>query len=340
MGDRVLAFDVGGAAIKAADGLGWTCCEAFELWRRPSELAAAVSRMAEGFRPARIVATMTGEIADCYPARAAGVGAIVAALESAAAAVGADLGIYLVDGSIVLPQEARARPLEAAASNWHALARLAGRFVPNGRALLVDVGSTTTDLIPIVSGRPAPRATDDVGRMASGELVYTGVERTPVAAIVRSLPWRGMRRPVASERYADSRDVWLLLGGLPEDPRCLATADGRPATIDAARARLARMLLADPDAFTLPDATAAAEWCGRVQSRQVARSLRKVVGSGAEPSPQSLVITGHGECLARRAVAAAGLAAPIVALAKSLGAEVSRVAPAHALALVARGAIA
>lgn len=339
MPERVLAFDVGGAAIKAADGEGWTASEGFELWRQPSELAGKLSAVAGRVRPSRIVATMTGEIADCYPSRAAGVTAITAALGVAASGVGASLGIYLVDGSIVSPQDAVARPLAAAASNWHAVARLAGSLVPDSLAVLLDIGSTTTDIIPIAKGRPVATACDDVGRMQSGELVYTGVERTPVAAIVRSMPWRGTRRPVASERYAEARDVWLLLGGLPEDPGCTSTADGRPGTRDAARGRLARMLLVDPGDWTEEDARIAAEWCADAQSRQVARGLARVVRRLAS-TPDRIVIAGHGECLARRAIALAGIRAGILSLPEMLGAAVSRVAPAHALARIARGTIA
>ena len=82
--DDVLAFDVGGANIKAADGLGWVHSEPFELWRRRQLLPAALERIILDRRPHRVVATMTGEIADCYPSRAEGVADIVAALVAAA----------------------------------------------------------------------------------------------------------------------------------------------------------------------------------------------------------------------------------------------------------------
>lgn len=343
----VLAFDVGGANIKAADGLGWTHAEPFPLWRHPADLPAALARIAAGRSPRRIVATMTGEIADCFPSRRVGVERIVDALADAAAAISpaADLGIYLVDGSITTPAGALARPLLAAASNWHAMARLAAAHAPTGRSLAIDVGSTTTDIVMLENGRPAPLARDDVGRMASGELVYTGVERTPVAAIVRSLPWPATmlpgrpRRPIAAERFADSRDVWLLLGGLREDPDCTDTADGRPATRACARVRLARMLLADPGDFSAADAHAAAEWCAEAQARLIARAAARVIaisGSG----PTSVVLSGHGECLARRALDRLSVNLPLVSLPDLIGAGAARAAPAHALALIARGLIA
>ncbi|MFM8892825.1 MAG: hydantoinase/oxoprolinase family protein, partial [Planctomycetia bacterium] len=251
-GADVLAFDIGGANIKVADGRGWAHSEPFELWLRRPELPQTLRRLLRG-RPRRVVVTMTGEIADCYGSRREGVADIVAAVEEAVGP-GVSVGVYLVDGSIVSPEEAVRRPLDAAASNWHAVARLAAAAIGPGPGLLIDVGSTTTDVVPLCDGAVTATARDDVGRMAAGELVYTGVERTPVAAVVRALPWRGRMRPVASERYADSRDVWLLLGGLPENEADRGTADGGPATRAAARRRLARMLLADPEDVTEEEA--------------------------------------------------------------------------------------
>ena len=181
--------------------------------------------------------------------------------------------------------------------------------------------------------------------MASGELVYTGVERTPVAAIVRSLPWPTAavpgrpQRPIAAERFADSRDVWLLLGALPEDAGCTDTADGAPATREAARVRLARMLLADPGDFSAADAQAAADWCAEAQARLVARAIARVAAaSGAQAT--SVVASGHGECLARRALDRLGWNLPVVSLPDAIGPGPARAAPAHALALIARGLIA
>ena len=340
--DDVLAFDIGGANIKAADGLGWVHSEPFELWRRRPDLPAALARIVSTRRPRRVVATMTGEIADCYSSRQEGVADIVAAVTSAshaAAGPACPVGIYLVDGTIVPPDDAVRRPLAAAASNWHAVARLAAAVATADRAMVIDIGSTTTDIVPLVDRVPAATGRCDLTRMSAGELVYTGVERTPVAAIVRSLPWRGGLRPVASELFAQSLDAWLLLEGLAEDPACLTTADGGPATRAAARCRLARMLLADPEDVTHEEAVAMAASIADRQSRQVARAVRRVAASCGW-RPRSIVLSGHGECLARRALALVGWDVESVSLPDTLGPDVSRAAPAHSLALIARGHLA
>jgi len=334
----VLAFDIGGANIKAADGLGWVHSEPFELWRRRSELPAALSQIISSRPPRHVVATMTGEIADCYASRREGVADIIAALTAAtyaAAGPRCPVGIYLVDGTIVPPEEAIKRPLAAAASNWHAVARLAATAVTADRAFVIDVGSTTTDIVPLVDQVVEATGHDDIGRMATGELVYTGVERTPVASIVRSLPWRGRLHPVATELFAQTLDVWLLLGGLAEIPSSTLTADGGPATRAAAQRRLSRMLLADPAEVTEDEAIAMAAWCADRQSHQVARALTRVA-EAAGWRPEAIVLSGHGDCLARRALARLGWNVDIVSLPDSLGADVSRAAPAHSLALIAR----
>lgn len=333
----MLAFDIGGANIKVADGRGWATSEPFELWRRRAELPQTLRRLLRG-QPRRVVVTMTGEIADCYGSRREGVADIVAAVRQA---VGADssVGIYLVDGSTVSPEEAIRRPLDAAASNWHAVARLAAAAAGPGLGLLIDVGSTTTDVVPLRDGMVVATARDDVGRMAAGELVYTGVERTPVAAVVRSLPWRGRMRPVASERFAESRDVWLLLGGLPEDATDRSTADGGPATRAAARRRLARMLLAEPEDVTEEEAVALSRRCAAAQARLVARAIARVADTQGG-MPRSVVLSGHGECLARLVLRKLGWQVDVVPLAERYGEAASRAAPAHALAVLCRGDVA
>jgi hypothetical protein len=143
---------------------------------------------------------------------------------------------------------------------------------------------------------------------------------------------------VAAECFAESRDVWLLLGGLAEDPDARETADGGPSTRAAARVRLARMLLAEPGDVTPEEAVAAAEWCAEAQGRLVAGAIARVAGRiGWRPT--SVVLSGHGDCLARRACDRLGWTAARVSLPERLGRDISRVAPAHALALIARGVL-
>lgn len=329
----VVALDIGGANLKIADGCGYAASQPFALWREPERLAAVLGDLLTEAPPApRIVATMTGELADCFRTKAEGVASIIAALREAAG--GRSVRIYLTAGSFVMPQAAQARPLEAASSNWHALARFASRWLPQGTGLLLDIGSTTCDLIPIQHGQPVSRGRTDPDRLTAGELVYTGVWRSPVCAVVTELPWWSTVCPVAQELFATTLDAYLLLGELPEQPENRQTADGRPATREYARDRLARMICADRTMFDEGDALVAAEAIRFAQVRHVASGLRRVIEGSKEPLA-AVVISGMGEFLARRVLREVGFAGEIVSLGDQLGPHISQGAPAHALAVLA-----
>ena len=89
--------------------------------------------------------------------------------------------------------------------------------------------------------------------------MYAGVRRTPVCALAAELPWRGGTTGLSAELFATTLDIYLTLGEIREDPNDHATADGRPATVDAARDRLARMVGADREGFSAEDALAFAQ---------------------------------------------------------------------------------
>jgi probable H4MPT-linked C1 transfer pathway protein len=282
----------------------------------------------------QIAATMTAELADCFVTKADGVHAIVDAL--AIASGGRDVLVYTTAGEFLAPDAAKQRPLAAAASNWHALAAFAGRYASR-TALLIDVGSTTTDVIPLAEGRPCAVGTTDPERLQSGELAYTGVERTPVAALVTHLPWRGAPCPVAAELFATSADAYLLLGELAEDPLNHDTADGRPRTRDAALGRLARMICADATMFSAADARTAAVAIRDAQLQTLSAALRLVVDRMASP-PEQVILSGHGEFLAQQLVRSfpwSGRSPRVLSLNKELGPLRSRCAPAFALAVLA-----
>ncbi len=329
-----VGIDIGGANLKAADGAGWAAHRSFALWKEPDRLAA---RLVELLEPAaergRVAVTMTGELADCFASKAAGVRRILEAVRRAVR--GARVRVYRNDGELVSVEQALAAPLAVAAANWHALAAFAARYAA-GPALLLDVGSTTTDIIPLVNGCPAGEGRDDVGRLLHGELVYTGVERSPVCAVApRVVPYRGRRCPPAQELFATMRDVYLTLGQLAEEPACHETADGRPATRAAAVRRLARVLCADPSQFTARDAARLAESVAAAQARLIARAVGQV-GARMPSPPETWLAAGHGDFLVRAVQERAGYGGPTRYLSHVLGPRLSRVATAHALAVLAR----
>jgi probable H4MPT-linked C1 transfer pathway protein len=276
---------------------------------------------------------MTGELADCFDTKEQGVRHILHALANAAE--GRPIHVYQTTGHLAPLDTALRQPLLAAAANWHALARFAGRFARNKTALLIDIGSTTTDIVPLVDGRPHTAGLTDTERLLAGELLYTGVERSPVCAVVQHLPYRQQSCPVAQELFATTLDAYLTLSELPEEPDNRNTADGRPATRDAARARLARMICTDTSTFDMADALAAAHAIHRQQVASLAVAMTQVAAR-LQPPPENIILSGAGEFLARRVVIQMNLAVQRISLAEALGPALSQCAPAHAVAVLAR----
>ena len=333
MTDAWLALDIGGANLKAAHSAGPVVSRPFELWKRPADLSDALSDLAASLPAATGWAvTMTAELCDCFATKAAGVRAILAATQAAAG--DRPVRVWGTDGRFHEVESIRARPRLAAASNWLALATVVARSGFGASGLLIDVGSTTTDLIPWRDGEvmiPLAARTD-LGRLQSGALIYAGVRRTPVCTCGPTLPYRGVETALMAELFATTADVYLTLGHLPADTLDRSTADGGPLTPDAARARLARMVGLDRDDFTPLDAHDLASAAAATLCDRLAAAADRVVATALGGSPSAVVVAGSGEFLSRRLadrVLAAG--GSIHSLTAAWGAEASSAACAAAL---------
>lgn len=324
--ERILGLDIGGANLKAATDAGKALTRPFPLWKHPEQLGKRLRALRAALpEHDRLAVTMTGELCDCYANKREGVCSILHGVEEAAD--GLPVQVWTTRHGLVDLEQARAEPLTAAAANWLALAHLAARCIGDGPALLVDCGSTTTDIVFLDGGEPRPRGTTDCARLASGELVYAGVRRTPVCAVL------GMQ--VAAEFFATMLDVYLMLGLIPEAPHDTGTADGRPATVGQAHARLARLRCADADDFSEAEARALARQALDVQVEHTARAVDRVLAD--RPPPGCLVLAGSGEVLGRqvrdRHPRLASI--PVRSMAAELGPSLSEAACAYAVARLA-----
>ena len=332
---RALGWDIGGAYVKAAvveaaDGERSvrTASRPFEIWRDKHALPDVLRAMAAELPPPDPVAvTMTAELSDVFRTKREGVSFV---LDAVLAVTRAPVRVFTTRGELVAPDVARAAPLDAAASNWVATAQLVGRFVPE--VILVDIGSTTTDVIPVMDGRVAAIGRTDPERLVAGELVYTGALRTNVAAIVRRVPLWGQECPVASEFFAISGDAHVLLGSITPDDYTCPTPDGRPPTPEfAARAPRAGRLRGRGHARRGRDPRHRGDGRGRAgrgdrrgaaRRRPPARPARAGDRDGARQLP--------GAARGRRA-----LGLPVEDLADVLEVDVGAVAPAVAVAWLA-----
>ena len=305
-----VGWDVGGAHVKAClledgtprDIAQWPC----PLWQGMEHLQAALalarSRWCAAWDSgADHAATMTGELVDLFPDREQGVVRIAGQL---AQSLGPSLRLFDVEGGWRAPHEAALRWRGVASANWCATARIIAQRI--GDAVLVDIGSTTTDLVPLRSGRIAARGTTDIERLATGELVYHGVVRTPLCALAPRVRWQGRPVNVMNEFFATTADVYRLTGELAAAHDQAPTADGGPKDALATRRRLARMIGCDEADASERDWLALARGWRQAQLRAIASQLARVCADAELPADTPVVGAGCGAFLAAELARRAG----------------------------------
>jgi probable H4MPT-linked C1 transfer pathway protein len=342
----VLGFDVGGANTKAAfirtkDGAVKefaSALEYFPFWKRdPDELSTVLLNLKtklSGSQAVDLVAvTMTAELSDVYHTKKEGVNNILDSVTR----VFEESKVCVLDVSAALrsPESARAEPLKVASANWAATGWMVAQQIPN--CVVVDVGSTTTSIIPVVDSKLAAEGKTDLEKLMNGELVYTGSLRTNLAAIVNSVPVRGKSAKVSSELFAQSGDVHLLLGNITEAEYTAETADGKGKTRAEASARLARLVCADTDTLTNEEILEIAQYIYRRQVEQAEEGVNQVYLRMGPKSKRNIpaVVTGLGRnFLGRKAVEKAGVA-KILDLDELLPKSAALASPAAGAALMA-----
>ena len=297
---KSVGLDIGGANIKFADSDGVAGSISFELWRHADKLSGELVQCLSQLGPCDLIGlTMTGELADCYSSKPDGVDQILTAVEDAAD--GTPIHVWQTGAEFVPLSVARDIPMLVSAANWHALATWLGRLVPSERSLLMDIGSTTTDLIPLETGRPVQIGMTDTERLIHHELVYTGVRRTPIAALLRETEINGEACALASELFATTADAYIVTGDMGTDETDRNTADGRPRTLECSRHRLARMACADISEIGERSIVRLAESV-RATQQQLIQDACQSIAHRSDAQISNVLISGSGRFLARRII--------------------------------------
>jgi len=300
-GSPIIGWDVGGAHVKASllsdgrirDVAQWQA----PLWQGLEYLDAAIEA-AQARWPAlpgaRHAVTMTAEMTDLFADRRQGVLALAERLD---ARLGPRLAFFA--GAAGWPDRhgVAAHWQDIASANWLATAELVAARLPE--ALLVDIGSTTTDLVPVRDHRPATGAQGDAARLAGGELVYVGAARTPLCALAARIGFDGRDYNVMNEFFATTADVFRITGELAADYDQHAAADGGAKDVAGSQARLARMIGMDAkDAPPQAWQALALAWRARLLN-EIEVNLERVVRHAALPARAPVVGAGCGKFLAR-----------------------------------------
>ena len=341
----VIGWDIGGANTKAAfirtkngslEKLKMAI-EYFPVWKDPAKLSTVLLTLKEILSGASRLdcmgLTMTAELSDAYQTKREGVNHILACASEAFA----DVPVFVLDVDATLRpiESAKSEPLRVAAANWAATGWLVSQLIKT--CVIIDVGSTSTSIIPVVDGRIVAAGKTDLEKLINGELVYTGSLRTNVAATVSSVPLRGGVARVSSELFAQSGDVHLVLGNITEEEYTTETADGRGKTRREALARLARVVCADSEMLTKQEIVQIARYIHNRQVEQVAEGLSQVYSRAklltAEKIP--VVVTGIGRDYIAKRAAKKVCVDKIIDLGKSVRNDLVVASPAVGVALMA-----
>ncbi len=298
--EPVIGWDLGGAHVKAArlDASGavervlQVPCP---LWQGIQHLDAALQQVLSVLDLAPIHAvTMTGEMVDLFPNRREGVARLVTALRERLP--DGAICFYAGGDGFVDAGQAAGAGLRIASANWMASAAVVAAGVQ--AALFIDIGSTTTDLMAVHGGRVWARGGEDAERLLAGELLYTGVVRTPVMALAERVPFGGEWVPVMAEHFATAADVHRLTGQLPEAADQHPAADGGEKTVAGSARRLARMIGRDVESAPLAAWRRLAGWLARAQSRRIEDAWERLLSRDVLAEDAPVVAAGVGRFVA------------------------------------------
>ncbi len=296
----ITGWDIGGAHLKVAQCDSHSILQSvFELpcplWQGidalHSALKLAFERLDANALSGIAAITMTGELADCFPNRQAGVTAIVKAFTQYFPAkhcliFAGDLNSHKTHW--LSPHQAADNWQRIASRNWQASANFAAQHIEH--ALFIDLGSTTCDIIPLSHGQAMPQGFDDHQRQISRELLYTGAIRTPLIALANHAPFKGENVGLAAELFATTGDCWLLLNKLAENTIQDASADGQAWTKHHAAIRLARLLGTDADRPSDPIWITLARWFADKQQQLISDAINQVIEQSLHISKNTPII--------------------------------------------------
>lgn len=316
---KIIGLDIGGANTKLASSDG-TLVELhyLPLWKN-TRLPEVLKEIAQRLKPEKVAVVMTGELADCFEDKEQGISFIKETVDSA---FGSEKVSYINSQGRFQNEADSLR--ELAAANWAASASLIGEEI--GDCLFVDVGSTTSDIISIVSGEHRAGLTD-FERLLRSELVYAGVLRTNLAALLEKVKLeKGICR-TSSELFATTADAYLILGEIDEGMYTCETADGAGRSKTDAMRRIARLVCADLSEVGEHEIY---EIAAQVKEKQVSTLTEAIFEVAERNGLKKVAAAGLGEFLISEAAERLGF--ECVSVSGRWGEEISKVFPAYAAA--------
>lgn len=333
-----LGLDIGGANTKALlieeGNVKKHWLDHIPLWKRKEDLGNFLDKLSETEQPESVGITMTGELSDIFEHKKRGVSEII---ETVSEKFEDEVCYFMsLEGDLLSKEEALDSPRSIGGANWVASGLIVSEKQPN--CLLVDVGSTTTDLIPIQDGTPAPLGRTDFQRLKADELVYAGVLRTPIPYLCSKIDVDGTEIGIASEYFAIMADVYRILGMIEKEDYTCETPDGRGREKEDCMRRMARIFCSDRGELGEDFISKAAERLYENQVELLENAFKKVAGSCGLSESTKVIVTGIGRKILAEKAAKAAKFDRIDDLADEYGKKAALMTPAFGMGLLAEEA--
>lgn len=265
----------------------------FPFWEKKDEfpefIGGFVAHLEEKCTAAELGITITAELSDAFETKREGIEYIVDSIRKCFAR---NPLFYSTTGEFLSPDTAIQEWLRTAASNWHATASLIARFFPD--SLLIDIGSTTTDIVRIYRGKPSPQGLTDTERLQTGELIFVGALRTNLATLSSELDVNGVPTQTSTEFFACMADVLTVLGKIEPNQYSIPTPDGKATSINHCMRRIARVVCADMNILREKEIVDLADQLlERIQQR-IRWGIKQQISSGLPWPPKNVVLAGIG----------------------------------------------
>jgi uncharacterized hydantoinase/oxoprolinase family protein len=255
----------------------------------------------------------------------------------------ASLRFLGAEGRLYTLSEARAltgpQVVRFAATKFWGSAYLASKLIPHG--LSIDTGTTSTDLIPIVDGKPDPLAAGDpdrynLDRLKTERFIWYGMTATPLDYLAHEAEAAGERWPLYP-RMAKTEVLTAILGLAPRELTEAHAYGGQFPSVEAARFQLAQACGLDVHLIGEEKLAEIARDLTRRMVERIAASVRKVAGHadlGPLENAYGAVMGLGRESVAREALLQAGfLPERLIDVEAVLGAGLSSVSTAYGAAL-------
>ena len=255
---KILGLDIGGANTKAALIIcdkfnikkSMSYIEYFPFWEKslyeiPKMLRRIIKNVSKNHIKLKdidfISIAITAELSDAFQTKREGIELILDNLSK----VFKKEKMFFIgsDAEFIDIKSAKEKCLTVAASNWASTAIFLGNYVKN--CILIDAGSTTIDIIPILDSKPVTLGKTDIERLIHHELVYTGGLRATIPSITHTIPYKGKVVRISFEKFALVSDIHRILNHISEEEYINDTADNRSKSIENCYARLARIICMD-----------------------------------------------------------------------------------------------